>query len=503
MDQSSRAGKAMAVRAVLLLLVSVLFLLCFSITTSPLVPGYYGDDSAFFTMVGQGITKGMMPYRDFFDMKGPYLFLMEALGQRLHYGPYGAMIVQSLNLFLCLLFADMSFRLVLPKKKLWLELLLLLPVLYVLSVTMQHGNMTEELSLAVLMLCMYCCLRYFKAVEQNGNVQHKWYLGLLYGAAFGFLIFVRITNAAIIGAIIVTISILLIAKRQFGNLAANAAAFIVGTILALVPAIAWCAAHGILHDMLYQVFNFGFTYSEEVGLAASFMHIFSKGLWIYLVPACIPFAVLAVYRVKDVKYWLLAVNAMLFLLAAIVLGLVLQHYFVLALPNVVLGFWLLVDQSAKHSAAKAERLVSAGLAAVLLLSIAVPVLSNVKHSADMIKWYLIGGTRNEAALEIAEKIPESERDSVLYYGETSGSTWYMTTGIFPCCKYCDWQEHYAQLSPEIEADLVADLQSGEIKWLVMKSDFSPSISAIADTIEDNYSAAYENDRYCLLSSTRP
>lgn len=500
MDQSKRAGKAMAVRVVLLLLISVLFLLCFSLTTSPLVPGYYGDDSAFFTMVGQGITKGMMPYRDFFDMKGPYMFLMEAMGQRLHYGPYGALIVQSLNLFLCLLFADMSFRLVLPKKKLWLELLLLMPVLYVLSVTMQYGNMTEELSLAVLMLCLYCCLRYFKAVEQNGNVQHKWYLGLLYGAAFGFLIFVRITNAAIIGAIIVTISILLISKRQFSNLAANTIAFIAGTVLALLPAIAWCAVHGILHDMLYQVFDFGFSYSEEVGLAESFLRVFSKGLWIYLLPACIPYAVLAVYRVKDAKYWLLSVNAMVFLLAAIVLGLVLQHYFVLVLPNVVLGVWLLLDQRTKHPAAKAGRLVSAGLAAVLLLSIAVPVLNNVKHSADMIKWYLIGGTRNESAIEIAERIPASERDNVLFYGETSGSTWYMTTGIFPCSKYCDWQEHYAQLSPEIEADLVADLQSGEIKWLVVKKGFQSSFSDIQSAIDAVYQVEFENNDYVLMYS---
>ena len=498
MDHSIRVGKAIAVRVVLLLLVSILFLMCFSLSTSPLVPGYYGDDSAFFTMVGQGITKGMMPYRDFFDMKGPYLFLMEALGQRLHFGPYGAMIVQSLNLFLCLLFADMAFRLVLPKKQVWLELLLLFPVLYVLSVTMQYGNLTEELSLAVLILCLYCCLRYFKTMEQTGNVQHKWCLGLLYGVAFGFLVFVRITNAAIIGAIIVTISVLLITKRQFSSLAANAAAFIVGTVLALIPAIIWCSAHGILHDMLYQVFDFGFTYSEETGLVESFMHIFSKGLWIYLVPACIPFAVLAIYCVKDAKYWLLSVNAMVFLLVAVVLGFVLQHYFILALPNVVLGIWLLLDRSAKHPSARAKRLVSVSLAAVLLLSIAAPVFNNVKHSADMIKWYLVGGTRNDAALEIAEKIPESERDSVLYYGETGGSAWYMTTGIFPCCKYCDWQEHYAQLSSEIESELVVNLQAGGIKWLVIKKGFQSSFSDIQSTIDVVYQVEYENDAYVLM-----
>ena len=65
--------KHMLIRSVYLFLISVLFLTVYSVTTSP-ITAYSGLDSAFFQLVGQGMTEGLLPYRDFFDMKGTYLF---------------------------------------------------------------------------------------------------------------------------------------------------------------------------------------------------------------------------------------------------------------------------------------------------------------------------------------------------------------------------------------------------------------------------------------------
>lgn len=60
--------------AVFLFILSISFLLVFSIYTSPIYKNSYGYDPSFFQMVGFAMTKGYVPYRDFFDMKGPYLF---------------------------------------------------------------------------------------------------------------------------------------------------------------------------------------------------------------------------------------------------------------------------------------------------------------------------------------------------------------------------------------------------------------------------------------------
>lgn len=49
----------------LIVLTGILFLLFFSYMTSPLFPWAHGWDSAFFQLVGAGMTKGYLPYRDF------------------------------------------------------------------------------------------------------------------------------------------------------------------------------------------------------------------------------------------------------------------------------------------------------------------------------------------------------------------------------------------------------------------------------------------------------
>ena len=116
--------------------VAAVFLLFFSVSTSPLT-NEYGGDSAFFMLVGQGMTKGMLPYRDFFDMKGPYLFLVEYIGQLICYGRTGAFLMQWVHLTACLWIADGIFAMTLGRRRasfLW-ELALMIPWLAVAAVT--------------------------------------------------------------------------------------------------------------------------------------------------------------------------------------------------------------------------------------------------------------------------------------------------------------------------------------------------------------------------------
>ena len=53
-------------------ILSLVFLSVFSYYSSPITTVDNGADAAFFRLVGQGMTIGYLPYRDFFDMKGPF-----------------------------------------------------------------------------------------------------------------------------------------------------------------------------------------------------------------------------------------------------------------------------------------------------------------------------------------------------------------------------------------------------------------------------------------------
>ena len=62
----------------LLLWVLFLFLMLFSIATNPFANTSSGD-SAIFSYVGLRWCEGFVPYRDYFDHKGPMIFLINML----------------------------------------------------------------------------------------------------------------------------------------------------------------------------------------------------------------------------------------------------------------------------------------------------------------------------------------------------------------------------------------------------------------------------------------
>ena len=54
-------------------------------TCSPLFPFNPWDDANCFFTVGRGITKGLVPYRDLYEQKGPLLYFIYALAALVHY----------------------------------------------------------------------------------------------------------------------------------------------------------------------------------------------------------------------------------------------------------------------------------------------------------------------------------------------------------------------------------------------------------------------------------
>lgn len=84
-------------RALVLLALSAAVITVFSVYTTPISP-YYGNDSAFFLLMGKGVTQGKIPYLDLYDQKGPMIFYVNALGYLLTGDRYGIFLMQIVNL---------------------------------------------------------------------------------------------------------------------------------------------------------------------------------------------------------------------------------------------------------------------------------------------------------------------------------------------------------------------------------------------------------------------
>lgn len=83
---------------------SMLYVLLFSYSTSPLFPYYYGGDSAQFLTIGKAWYLGKVPYIDLFDHKGPFIFWIDMLGFWLANGQkYGVAFIQCFFLFFSLI----------------------------------------------------------------------------------------------------------------------------------------------------------------------------------------------------------------------------------------------------------------------------------------------------------------------------------------------------------------------------------------------------------------
>lgn len=507
MERKKRIGTylgGIGVRCVVFAAIAVLFLLLYSTYTTPLTL-FWGGDSAFFVLVGEGMTKGMLPYRDFFDMKGPYLFLIEYIGQLFCYGKIGALLMQCAHLFVDLWIIAIICRVQLGKVRFGFvyELLCIAAFLLMALVTFNGGNLTEEYSLPWLLLAVLFALLYLKKSGRTDNYRHPLWMGFYYGFAFGILAMIRVTNAAIIGAIILTISVGLLVKKEWKNLLANGAAFILGCGVAFAPACIYFACQGLLDEMLSQVFGFGVLYAAEAALFNRIRKVLA-GFFAELVIALLPVLVLAAFRVKNWRYWLLSVSAFAIFLAAVLMGNVYLHYFILGLPNFVLGLGLLLEELKETDSLPLRRWNGKKAAAIVLTVLVIllqwPMISQFHQEAALDRYNAsqgVGSWQKTSIQEIKSYIPEADYDSVYAYGMASCSNWYVQADLFPCHRYCDWQEHYIQLNPAIGDELTAWLASESPKWVVVPADYTIAPAQIADVVSAHYHEFARNREYVL------
>lgn len=536
---------------------SVLFLLFYSIATSPLT-SYYGEDSAFYAMVGAAMKHGMLPYRDFYEMKGPYMFWIEYFGQLILEGRFGTFCIQTINMTLTIGIILCIVNLLLKKKtvkKIQRFVIYICSVLFsllIISFTFEGGNLTEEFSYPVMVLCLYLCMRYFDDQDHSPVSDHPLKIGFIYGMAFGFFAFVRIINAAFLGAVLLTIVIYLIFKKNWKNILQNAVVFIAGVIVAILPACIWALMQGILKDMIRQVFVLAFSYSTELNTADRFMLV-KNFVWPMIVIGMVS---IFLYFTGSKKKWpllLLSVSSAVILLIAVSMGDGYLHYFSLQLPNAVLALYFLIgtclgncetdinnqnynkesiqkknlgntkkepqkndeenvlekiekdnqDNSDKNKTLHIIRIVLSVCIVILAICMQKDV---IRDKTLAVANYTIQSVRQGNPDEgdvayiqdVMGQIPDEEKDSVYLYGFGSCSQWYAKAGIFPPNKYCDWQPHWIILYPEIKDELLDYIGSRYAKWIVLPNGGEIWPDEIKNSIYENYTEFFVNDYYILL-----
>lgn len=457
----------------------VLFLLLFAHASSPLFPWSAGWDSAFFRWVGAGMTRGYLPYRDFFDMKGPWLFFIQYIGELLWYGRMGIFIMECINFGVVLWLCQKIYTKYYEGKGIIRSLFVILPLYLVLASTLEGGNITEEWSLPFIFLSLYLALQFIL----EGKEEHNPRYAFVYGICFGILALIRITNSVMICAIVGTITIFLMINRKWKNLLWNMLAFVLGVVAAFVAPLLYYGYHGEAGSMLYCTFVFGFIYGTEdyaIGTGALFLLTFLFTAAVFLI-----------VRQKNKRLILLVLLNILGMAVTLGLGTSTLHDYILITPGMMLGVWEFSKAWKNGQTGIGKKLL---LTVLLVLCFIYPSYKAMRAGKDILR-QATDKTTYTHVMETLDCIPEEERESV--WGYAVPMRWYVLADIMPYNKYCGWQEHYMKLTPQIEVEISEMLENEPPIWIVTKTSNVLENEMVKKNLAEDYSVYMENSDFRL------
>ncbi len=227
------------------------FVLLSASWVSPLFKDSYGYDSSWYSMMGRAITQGMVPYRDYFDLKGPVFFFIEAIGQLFRHGRVGIFIIECIAASISCIFIWKTCRLYV---KPWQALIVMLLTGFVAVSPFWGGNTCEEYMLPFNYACIYLTLKYLK----DERYEEYFLPSLIFGISFSVMVLSKVPTCAPMAAAAVTVLIVLIMKKQTRHLPGIIGYFMLGFLMIFIPVCVYFLLHGAFKDFIYAAFIFAY-----------------------------------------------------------------------------------------------------------------------------------------------------------------------------------------------------------------------------------------------------
>lgn len=230
-------------------ILSFLIVYFFEVTISPRYEIFYGDCSVFKTVANAWLD-GKIPYKDIFDHKGPYQYLINVIGLLIS-EKWGLFLLSAINLSIV---TNITWAVC----RLWLR-----PLQSVICIciflgcyicVISGGNMTESWSLLFCVLPLFLFCRGIKRADSR-----LWY-NIIYGFCFGIIAFIRINNGIIPAAIILVVFIKALRERQIVLSLKQIVLQLLGLAIAIAPMIIYFGYNGALYDMIYANYIFNMEY---------------------------------------------------------------------------------------------------------------------------------------------------------------------------------------------------------------------------------------------------
>ena len=173
----------------LLALLCATLALMIATSSSPLYAANFWTDTNIYFTIGRGMTRGLMPYRDLFDHKGPLLFMLYALGAAISDTSFiGVFILEVLSLAAAV-YAGWRTVSLFGEGRLTLLSMPILAAVACCCTAFTQGGSAEEFALPALAAGVYLALA---QMAQPGEADGRRALG--FGAAAGWVFLIKYTD---------------------------------------------------------------------------------------------------------------------------------------------------------------------------------------------------------------------------------------------------------------------------------------------------------------------
>lgn len=244
----TKKGTAVLVGAVL---ASAALAVSLGSPNNPWGNGISKTDSSVFRYIGFGMTKGIVPYRDSFDHKGPLVYFLNYLGALISY-EHGIWLVELVLLIASAYIAYKTARLFAGAVG---SVFAVLAAFGALVRCFGGGNYAEEYAIPFILIGIYV----FSDYLINDEISSFRLIGC--GFAFGCVLLLRPNMISVWIVFSIMVLIKCIAQKSLKQLWRFVIIFLIGMIIPIAASLAYLAANGAVYDFIkeYLLFNFKYT----------------------------------------------------------------------------------------------------------------------------------------------------------------------------------------------------------------------------------------------------
>ena len=475
-----------------IVLASSCFILFFSNNTSPLYKYSYGTDSSVYLLLGKSVLAGKLPYVDIWELKGPIIFYIEALGYWLTYSKVGVFCFQVICMCCTLYFIYKTYKIEFSSN---ISYLLCIFSLFSLSLNYQGGNLIEEFTLPLLSISIWLIYKWSKAPMHKGSPYHNPWNAFVYGVVLGFSLMSRLTDALGICSGVLIIAIYLIYYHCWKNLYVNILYYILGFSVITLPFLLYFYVHGVyaLSEMWYGTIVFNLSYAKASTMGNTFDIIIIKKMILafancFMLVATGLFLLISNKKKRFTSMLWIAMGGGLLLWYINSNGY--AHYGILAMPYTC----IIINELycyAKERKVIEKRLVNFTVAAYVTFVCYYGCFQCYSQ-------YIIHNTpyeQHKLFKQIISNIPNNERSSFVAYNVDPPI--YTIGDMLSYYKYPGSQDWLMGMSTDQYKRVYNEFKTCKAKWILVNHNSRTEEVKIMPILKAHYIPTYKKDSYTL------